>query len=291
MNRSEHAPGPAAPPMTPDNGAPQPVLLCFTADHVGPTGIAAGLKNLADGTSRAETWVIARQALPDRPQHIFMYCMVARRVSGESVSWRFCHGPDGAPLNGDSPLLLPAQGPQDLELACAQLAAHLCHLARQCRADVFRLDDTRHIPTGTPPAAAPADRIWHRMTPCRFDSMPVTTTCVRDRLVHAQQLSAEAAEHRLASVAASGGLLRIGEEWYSCVRRRALPPLSGEDYDRLVRALQIHIESCHSDRCRQGQAGNHGAARALATEEAPARHTLGLIQSLTQDLPEQTLSY
>lgn len=288
MDRSEPALCLGEPRVVPADGATAPVLLRFTADHVGPAGIAAGLKNLADGTSRTETWVIARQAQPDRPQCLFAQCTVARLRIGDLMSWRFCRSPEGTPLNEHNPALLPVQGPQDIESACAHLAAHLCHLAQQHKADVFRLDHRLHGLIDAPVTAATPDRIWYRLMPCRYESTPVTTTCVRERLCQTQQLSTEAAERRLESVAAGGGLLRMGEEWYSSIHRRVLPPLSRDDYDRIERALQIHIESCDGDRARHGQAGHYGAARALASEAAAARHTLGLIQSLTQDLPVPT---
>lgn len=181
--------------------------------------------------------------------------------------------------------LLPEHGPQDIESACAQLSAHLCRIARQYEADVFRIDPAARPAIAAPPTASFPERIWHRIATRERKSSPVTTATVRERLCRAKHLSPEAADRLMEAHACSSGLLIIGEDWYSSVTRLLLPQMSREDYDRIVRALRSHIQACDSDRIRHAHAGNHGAARGLASAEVAARRTLGLIENLTQELP------
>lgn len=260
------------------------VMLSFTPDHVGPMSIVAGLRSLAAGSSDRETWVIAQQALPDRPERIIAHCTVARVAIDDALSWRCCSS-EGDPLGCESQALLPQHGPQDIESACAQLSAHLYRLAQHHEADVFRIDPAARLAIAAPPTRSYPERIWHRIPTRERKSSPVTAATVRERLCRAKHVSPETADRLMEAHAGGSGLLVIGEDWYSSVTRLLLPPMSREDYDRIVRALRAHIQACDSDRIRHAHAGNHGAARALASEEVAARRTLGVIGNLSQELP------
>lgn len=259
------------------------IQLGFTPHHVGPMSIVVGLRCLALGESQTETWVVAQEALPDRPEHIIAQCTVAFAEIDGVLVWRYC-APDGDPLGPTSEALLPAHEPQNIEIACAQLCARLFSCAQQHNAMIFRVAPVPAAATEAPPVAAYPDRIWHRIATRERRSTPVTTAQVRSLLCRAKQLSQEAADRELETHACSSGLILIGEDWYSSVTRLVLPPMTREDYERIVRALRLHIRDCDSDRIRHGHAGNHGAARALASEDAAARRTLGLIENLTQEL-------
>lgn len=263
-------------------GAEGRVMLRFAPEFAGATGIVAGLRSLAAGTSARETWLIARDEPDDHSQQIFGRLIVARATLEGWVSWRYCDV-EGDPFGEDSRPLVPDPHPQELDLACAVLAAHLYRLADQHRAEVFRVDPTAPAAVEAPVLPFP-QRMWRRIATRERTSTPVTSASLRERLCREQQLTPEAADRLMEAHACSSGLLRIGEDWYTCESRLLLPPVGREDYARIVRSLRRHVKDCEVDRVRHAALGNHGAARALASEVAASRRTLELISSMTQEL-------
>lgn len=260
------------------------VWLRFAPQFAGATGIVAGLRSLALGKSIRETWLIAREARGEQPQQILGRCIVARPTLDGWTSWRYCDA-DGDPFGEESRPLVPEQEHQDQDHhACAQLAAHLFQLAQQYQADVFRLDPDAAVTLNAPVLPWPP-RTWHRICTRDRKSESITTDNLRELLCRELKLTPEAADRQIEAHARSSGLIRIGEDWYHSESRRLLPPLPREDYQRVVRALENHRKDCENDRLSHAKRGNHGAARALASEEAATVRTMELITSLTQEFP------
>ena len=137
------------------------------------------------------------------------------------------------------------------------------------------------------PSAGPAisERLWHSIATGRHASAPTTSAALRDLLCAAERIPPDQADRMLEAHALSTGLLRIGETWFAVMPAFVLPSLPRESYDRIVRALRAHIRDCDRDRVRHGGLGNHGAARALASEVAAAIGTLEFIETHTRQLP------
>lgn len=281
FHSSPHSP--EAQKVSPTACTTDEVWLRFAPEFAGATGIVAGLLSLATGKSERETWVIAREAQAEEPQQIVGHLIVARAMIEGWVSWRYCD-PKGDPFGEDSRPLVPEQEPQELPQACAQLAAHLFRLAQLFHAEVFRLDPNAAATLNAPLLQWPPRR-WHRICTRDRKSACITQDSLRELLCREQKLTPEEADRQIEAHAFSAGLIRIGEDWYHAESRRLLPPLPREDYERVLRALERHSKDCENDRLSHGRRNNHGAARALASEEGATLKTMELITSLTQEFP------
>lgn len=260
------------------------INFSFFSDHVGFSSIVAGLRSLASCASQTETWVIARPALLHHPECIIAQFTVetGREQANGSPAWvLYCDKGDEL----DVQRLLPPSLPQDVEYACARLCALLCGLAERHNADILRIKHTTGAAIDRPAIVPLTDVIWYRIAPHERKSKRVTLATVRQRLRREQKLSPATADKLLESHARSTGLIKIGEEWFAATPTFVLPPLSRDDYERILRALLAHAGECNSDRLRHGAIGNYGAARGLAAEEIETRRELELIEHSTAKHP------
>ena len=147
-----------------------------------------------------------------------------------------------------------------------------------------RRDSMTDHASPTDPSVVPAtsERLWHSIATGRHASTPITSAALRDLLCAAEGIPADQADRRLEAHALSTGLIRVGETWFAVMPAFVLPSMPRASYDRIVRALRAHIRDCDSDRVRHGGLGNHGAARALASEVAATIGTLEFIETHTR---------
>ena len=138
--------------------------------------------------------------------------------------------------------------------------------------------DDAGTPVGTPVPAS-SERLWRSIS-----TAPMTSAALRDLLCVADGLRPDEADRRLEAHAVNLALIQIGETWYALMPTFELPSMPRPSYDRIVRALHAHMRDCDGDRVRHGAAGNHGAARALASEVAATMRTLEFIESQTRKI-------
>lgn len=136
----------------------------------------------------------------------------------------------------------------------------------------------------TDPAVVPStpERLWHSIATNRCASSAITSAALRDLLCAAESIPADEADRRLEARALSTGLVRIDETWFGVTPGFELPLMPRASYERIVRALRAHIRDCDGDRVGHGGLGNHGAARALASEVAATIRTLEFIETQTR---------
>lgn len=143
--------------------------------------------------------------------------------------------------------------------------------------------DDAGTPEGTSVPAIP-ERLWRSIAVSRQASTSTTSAALRDLLCATEGILPDEADRRLEAHAINTGLIRVGETWYAQMPTFELPSMPRASYDRIVRALHAHIRDCDSDRARHGAVGNHGAARALASEVAATMSTLAFIEAHTRTM-------
>lgn len=141
--------------------------------------------------------------------------------------------------------------------------------------------DNAGTPVGTPVPAI-SERLWRSISTSPRATAPMTSAALRDLLCVADGLLPDEADRRLEAHVVDMGLIHVGETCYALMPTFELPPMPRPGYDRIVRTLQAHIRDCDSDRVRHGAVGNHGAARALASEVVATMRTLEFIESQTR---------
>lgn len=147
------------------------------------------------------------------------------------------------------------------------------------------MEDSGQHPNRTPrdTAVIPStpERLWQGIaTACM--SSAITSVALRDLLSVAESIPADEADRRLEARASSTGLVHIDETWFAATPGCVLPLMPRASYERIVRALRAHILDCDNDRVRHGGLGNHGVARALASEIAETARTLEFIETQTR---------
>lgn len=129
---------------------------------------------------------------------------------------------------------------------------------------------------------ATSERYWHSVATDQHDDNLITNEALRDLLCAAESIPPDQADQTLEAHALSTGLIRIGEIWFATMPTFVLPSMPRAIYDRILRALRGHFRDCDGDRVRHGGLGNHGAARALASEMAATTRTLEFIETHTR---------
>lgn len=269
MSTTSQDPNHRTPGLTPSSSAP--------FGQSGLSGIVEGLRNLLEGRSREESWIIVPQQPSGDQPYLSEHTMKRTQVSGRhSYSWIYW----SSELLLPHELLLPDSPLQGFEYACAFLSAHLGAIAERNSGLVIRID--RQTAASNAPALM---RTWYAIVDGARSSTPVSHEDVRTLLCEARRITPARADQVLEAHANTTGLILIADKWFMTQLGYVLPPLIRADYDRIVRALQAHIRGCHDDRLRHESLGNDGAARALEEEETAATRQLDRMEQWTARLP------